>query len=452
MTADLPRTYRVTPADKRAFWYIMLPALVEGLMIQLFSMIDTLMLGNTAESAVNIAAVSLANTPHGFLTSISNAFHIGTTTSISFYVGQGKPEKVAAVARQAMLISLLFGGAITALCLIFAEPIVMFAGAKNELIAPAAIYFRITIAALPLEILTFASTACMRGIAVTKIAMFYNVLAGAFNVLGNYTLIYGHFGFPEMGVAGAALSTSISKCLAFAVAACYLLTQDTPIRIRFRESFRFTRDGIGRIASVGLTTGAEQMLLQAGNVIAVKIIATLDTASIAAYNICGTINMLSWRPGGACQVAATTFTARDMGEGRPEKARARTLLTYRYAMYLTAAVSLFLVLFRYPVASLFTPEESIWRIAGQALIFDAVSIVGVTSHLVFSGSLRAAGDQKYPLIASMASIWTARVVIALLFIRLGIFTATTARVCVSIDQMIRGTIVTARFFRSNKYR
>lgn len=452
MTTELSPKYRIVPADKRAFWFIIIPALIEGVVVQMFGMIDTLMLGNTTASAMNIAAVSIANAPHGLLVSVSNAFHIGTTTTISYYVGQGKSHKVAAVARQAMLFSLLAGVLLAALMLIFAEPVVLFAGAKDELIAPGVLYFRIVMAAYPMEILTFAATACLRGISVTKIAMIYNVVAGAFNVLGNYTLIYGNFGFPEMGIAGAALSTSISKILAFAIAAGYLLFRDTPVRIRFRESFRFTRDGIGRIASVGVTTGAEQLLLQGGNVIAVKIIATMDTASIAAFNICQTINTLSWKPGGACQVASTTFTARDLGAGDPAKARARTFLAYRYGMYMTVFMSLFLIILHNPVASLFTPEEEIWRIAGRALLFDAVSIAGVTSHLVFSGSLRAAGDQKYTLIASMVSIWTARVFIALLFMHFGVLTATTARLCVSIDQIIRGTIVTIRFLKSDKYR
>ena len=89
---SLPRTYTVTPADKRQFWYIMLPAFIEGIIMQLFGMIDTLMLGNTADSAVNIASVSLANTPHMFMSGILSAFSIGATTAIAFYTGQGRQD------------------------------------------------------------------------------------------------------------------------------------------------------------------------------------------------------------------------------------------------------------------------------------------------------------------------------------------------------------------------
>ena len=451
LSPSVKQTYRVTPADRRSFWYIMLPALVEGVLLQLFGMIDTLMLGNTANSAVNIASVSLANVPHQFILCVLNAFAIGTTTAIAFYTGQNDSRRIAASARQSFLMMLLCGTGASVLCIVFAHPLVNFAGATGELHDGAVLYFRIIMAGFPLEMLTIVATACMRGIGVTRIAMTYNIIASAVNVLGNYLLIYGKFGFPEMGVAGAALSTTLSKCISFSIAAWYMLHIDSPIRLHFRESFRFTRDGLGRVCSVGITAALEQVILQGGNMIAVKIVATMETASIAAFNICGTINGLSWKPGGACQVATTTFTGRDLGEGRPDKAKARSLMVYRYSLYFSAFMSLFIILLRIPIASLFSPEKEIVTLAGAAMIFDAVSVVGITTHLTLSGALRSAGDTKYPLIASMISIWTARVVIATLLLHLGVLNVMTARLCVAADQLIRGGIVGARFFLSKKW-
>lgn len=451
LSPSVKQTYRVTPADRRSFWYIMIPALVEGVLLQLFGMIDTLMLGNTANSAVNIASVSLANAPHQFILCVLNAFAIGTTTAIAFYTGQNDSRRIAASARQSFLMMLLCCTGASVLCIVFAHPLVNFAGATGELHDGAVLYFRIIMAGFPLEMLTIVATACMRGIGVTRIAMTYNIIASAVNVLGNYLLIYGKFGFPEMGVAGAALSTTLSKCISFSIAAWYMLRIDSPIRLNFRESFRFTRDGLGRVCTVGITAGLEQVILQGGNMIAVKIVATMETASIAAFNICGTINGLSWKPGGACQVATTTFTGRDLGEGRPDKAKARSLMVYRYSLYFSAFMTLFIILLRIPIASLFSPEKEIVTLAGAAMIFDAISVVGVTTHQTLAGSLRAAGDSRHPLIASMISIWSARVVIALVFSHLGLLSVITARLCVAIDQLIRGSIVGARFFLSKKW-
>lgn len=429
----------------------MLPALIEGIILVMFGMIDTLMLGNTANSAVNIASVSLANTPHQFIICVLNAFAIGTTTAIAFYTGQNDSRRISAAARQSFLLMLLTGTASAVICIVFASPIVRFAGATGELHDSAVLYFRIIMAGFPMEILAVTATACMRGIGITKVAMIYNIIASAFNVLGNYVLIYGKFGFPEMGVAGAAISTTLSKCISFGIALWYMLGVDSPVRIRLKESFRFTRDGLGRICSVGITAGLEQVILQGGNILAVKLVASMETASIAAFNICGTINGLSWKPGGACQVATTTFTGRDLGEGRPDKAKARTMMVYRYSLIFSAVMTVFIILFRVPIAALFSPEKEIVTRAGAAMIFDAVSVVGITTHLTLAGSLRSAGDSKYPLIASMISIWSCRVMFAFLLTRLGVWDVMTARLCVAMDQLIRGSIVAGRFFLSKKW-
>lgn len=454
MTEEIqkPRTYTVTRADKRAFFFIMLPALVEGVVTQLFGMIDTLMLGNTADSAVNISAVSIANAPFSFAVCVLSAFTIGTTTAIAWFTGRGERENVAAAARQSMLAVFLLATAGAALALLFADPIVSFAGARGELHAPAASYFRIVAAGLPFEMLCAAATAAMRGIGVTKIAMTYNLISGAANVCLNYCLIYGHFFFPEMGVRGAALATTLSKLIAFCIAMYYMLAVDSPVRIRFSESFRFTRNVLGRVAAVGSTTAMEQVILQGGNILATRVISQMDTVSIAAYNVCNSIQGIAWRPGGACQVATTAFTGRDLGEGRPEKARARCMMVLRYALIMCAAVTVFTLLFRFPIARLFSPVEEIWRRAGHALVLDALSTVGVTVHLTLSGSLRAAGDQKYPLIASLVSLWVFRVLLSFVFLRCGVLSVMTARVCVASDQLVRGLIVALRFFTTDKWR
>lgn len=453
MTAqNTARTYTPTKADRRLFFIIMLPALVEGVVSQLFGMIDTLMLGNTAASAVNISAVSIANAPFMFAVCLLNSFTIGTTTAVAFFTGQGKREKVSAAARQSSLLMLLLSCAGAAAYYFGAVPIAAFAGAKGELLAPAASYLRIVALGLPFEGLCFSITASLRGVGLTKMPMIYNLTAGAANVVMNYLLIYGKFGFPEMGVAGAAAATSLSKAVACVIAAVYILRGDTPVRIRFGKSFLFTRGVMGRIVSVGATTAAEQAILQGGNVLSTRVVAHMDTTSIAACNVCSSIQGLGWRPGGACQVATTAFTGRDLGEGRPEKARARSMMVLRYALIMCAFTTVATILFRVPIARLFSPVEEVYRAAGRAVVLDALSTVGVTAHLTLSGSLRAAGDQKYPLMASLVSLWVFRLLLSFVFLQCGVLNVMTARLAVALDQMVRGSIVALRFFTTDKWR
>ncbi len=444
--------YVITLSDKKKFLSIMLPALVEGIITQLFGMIDTLMLGNTADSAVNISAVSISGAPLNFIVCVLAAFTIGTTTAVAYYHGRGEDENVSAAARQSFTFVLITSTAAAAAALIFSDRIVNFAGAKGELHGAALTYFRIVAVGIPIQMLTSVATAAMRGIGVTSIAMTYNLVSGGSNVILNYCLIYGHFGFPEMGVAGAAWATNIAKVIAFVIAAANMFLVVSPVQLHFHDSYGFTKPIIGRVCSVGLTTAAEQVILQGGNILATRITSYLDTNSIAAMSICSNIEGIGWKTGQACQVATTTFTGYDMGEGMPVKAKKRSLMVYRYSLYMAAAVIVFIIFTRFYIAKMFTTVEEVWRLAGGALIIDAVSNIGVTTHLVLSGSLRAAGDSKYPLIASLVSLWVFRVIMLYIILKLGGLNVYTGRIGIAADQMVRGTIVALRFFTSEKYR
>lgn len=444
--------YTVTAEDKKKFLRIMMPALVEGIITQLFGMIDTLMLGNTADSAINISAVSISGAPLNFIVCVLAAFTIGTTTAVAYYNGRGERDNVGAATRQSFTFVLLATAAATAAALIFSDQIVNFAGAKGELHEAAVTYFRIVAIGLPIQMLTSVATAAMRGIGVTSIAMIYNLISGGANVLLNYCLIYGNLGFPELGVAGAAWATTIAKVIAFVIAAVNMFFVVSPVQLHFYDSYGFTGPVIGRICSVGLTTAAEQVILQGGNILATRITSHLDPNSIAAMSICSNIEGIGWKTGQACQVATTTFTGYDIGEGKPEKAKKRSVMVYRYSLYMAAAVIVLIVFARYGIAKLFTPVEEVWKLAGGALVIDAVSNIGVTTHLVLAGSLRAAGDSKYPLIASLVSLWVFRVIMLYIILRAGHLNVYTGRIGIATDQMVRGTIVALRFFTSDKYR
>jgi hypothetical protein len=83
-------------------------------------------------------------------------------------------------------------------------------------------------------------------------------------VIGNYALIFGKFGLPALGVEGAAISTSLSRCIAFALALCVLSFWKTPIRLQWREGFRIRLQWVKRIVRVGGTAAIEQLIMQIG--------------------------------------------------------------------------------------------------------------------------------------------------------------------------------------------
>lgn len=99
-------------------------------------------------------------------------------------------------------------------------------------------YLQIQMTGFVILALTTTITAALRGIGNSKTAMIYNTVANIFNVIFNYLLIYGHFGFPRMEVAGASLATVIGQCIAFILALIAILRGDQYIHLRFKDGFK----------------------------------------------------------------------------------------------------------------------------------------------------------------------------------------------------------------------
>jgi len=207
--------YKLTRGDVRFFLSIMLPALVELLLSQVFGMIDTIMLGRLPDSAGVLAAVGITTSPINLVVCVVTAFCIGTTATIAIATGAGKHEEARSTARQSLMLLGLIGVVLKVFCMAFAGPIIRFAGAKDEIFAGAVTYYRLIAAGFFFQSVTISITAALRGVGITRIPLLYNLSSAALNVVLNYIMIYGKLGLPPMGIAGAALATTVSKGAAF---------------------------------------------------------------------------------------------------------------------------------------------------------------------------------------------------------------------------------------------
>jgi len=447
--------YRLTAENRRIFFGIMLPALAEIIISHLFGMVDTMMLGNTPDSAAAIAAVGMVSAPNNFVVCVFTNFCIGITAAIAFYSGMGEPDKAAAAARQSMVLSAAVGILMTVTMTVGAPLVIDLLGAGEDVREYAIRYFRLIALGYFFQLVTINITACLRGVGITRYPMVYNLIASGANVVMNYLLIYGHFGFPAMGVDGAALATTLSKLIAFVIAVVLICRAKTAVRPDFRLNFfRFwlpgrgqDREVISRILPVGITAAMEQVILQGGAVLTTRIISVLPTVHYAAYLISANVEGLAWSPGQACNAASTTLSGRSLGEGKPDKARAYALYIWFWSLGMAAAVMVLFLTMGRPIASLYTPEAAAAVLAGRLIMQAAVGMPGIATHLSLAGSLRGAGETRAPLIVSLCSLWICRVLgswLCLYVLDLGV---EAVRLCVSLDQLVRGAIVTGAFFR-----
>ena len=437
-------------AMRREALSITWPALVELVMATLFGMVDMIMVGKISSAA--IAAVGITNQPFMLLLAIFSAINVGGTTLVAWNIGAGNREKANFITRQIVVINTILGIIMSAIGVIFAHQIVVFMGAEADTIRDATIYFQIVSAGLVFQAVTLGITAALRGAGETKVPMFYNIGSNLLNVLGNYVLIYGKLGIPKMGVAGAALSTTISRWVAcFVGLGIIYFSRQFVISIEIKERFRFDFEVIKEIFKIGLPSALEQFVLQSGLMMFARTVSSLGTMKFAAHqiglNICG----LSFSPSMAFGVAATTLVEQSLGANDEEKAKKYADMIHHMAVISACIMGGVFILFSYQLALLYTDDVTVAAAASIILKIMALAQPGQSTQLSVAGVLRGAGDTMYPLYASIFGIWIFRVFVAYIFVNVFHWGLIGAWVALVFDQYTRAAVVYFRY-RSGKWK
>jgi len=417
----------------------MFPVLIEQVIIRLFHIADSIMVGQMTDSTVAVAAVGLCNSPINLIASVSNAFFIGTTAAIAWYFGANEKRKMRSFAWQSMGIATLVATVFSVLSIVFAKDIMYFVCGEAETLSLATSYYQINAYGFFFQIITFNISAMLRGIGISKLPMAYNLAGGVVNVILNYFFIFS-FG---MRSDGAALATVISKCVSFVLALIVLLFKKT--ELDFRLGFDKKPDSAikNRLVPIGLTAAGEQVILQVGAILSTKIMAALPTMQIAAYQIVVSVEGFAWATGYACQAATTSLFGRALGEHNHRKAQSLLALAVKWAVGFAAAEIVLFCIFGKQIAMLFTNDSSLYPSIIILLVLSACTLPFINTHQTLSGALRSAGDSIAPLIASFISLWVFRVALGFLLVNvfgLGIYAYKTTLIC---DQLFRCAIVSA---------
>lgn len=431
--------------DRKRILSIALPAMVELVFTQLFSMVDTIMLGQSRNSAVAIAAVGLTINPMNLVTGVLTAMNVGASAAVAWSIGAKDIPGAQKVARTAITLNLLLGVLASMALYLFAGPIITFMGAQPDTFPFAKEYLQIVALSLLPTCIGFGITSSLRGAGVTRLPMFYNLAGNLLNVIGNYVLIFGRFGFPEMGVAGAAVATTLSRYFTLILALGTLFFAKSPIQMPLRGDYRLHREPLRRITGVGSTAALEQFIMQIGFVLFARTVSGLGTEVFAAHQVGMSVNGMTWMPPQAFGVAATTLVGQSIGAGDREKARSFVRLIHRYSLLTACVMCVFLLTCSRPIAMIYTNDASVAMLAGSVVKLIALGLPGIYTQLPVAAALRGAGDAKFPLMASALGIWIFRVAVAPLFIYTFGWGLAGAWITIVLDQSSRAVVVYWRF-------
>lgn len=442
----------IAPLRKRVLG-IAGPAVIELILTSLTSLADTVMVGKLGPYA--ISAVGLTNQPRFVMLAVFVALNVGTTALVARFKGEGNKADAEIVAVQSIALTFLAALALTVPGVVFAREMVRFMGAGSDTVDAAADYFAILMVGFVPTALPLAISALLRGVGDTKVSMRYNVTANAVNIVFNYFLIYGTFGFPRLGVAGAAIATVIGNCAACAMAFYAIAGR------RFRRNkggkaafieLRLTRRTLApnvpmikRIVRIGLPSAAEQFALRAGLLIYTITVTGLGTAVFATHQIILTILNLSFVNGQAFGIAATSLVGQSLGGKDPEAARDSAVACRRIGAIISTILGILMFAFRFQLMALFTVDEGIVALGAGIMILPALIQPFQSSFQIYAGALRGAGDSLYPAISLAVGILGIRPLLSLVFVRGARWGLFGAWLALALDQIVRFLLIRRRF-------
>ncbi len=421
------------------------PAVLESFFIDVAGMIDTMMVAGLGPVAV--AATGLTMQP----TFLAMTPLIAVATALSAIVarrmGEGDRKNANESLSTAIAVAIIVTAFISIGTLIFSGQIVDFAGGNSDTHSPAVTYFRIRMAGLIFTHLTMVINSAQRGSGNTGIAFTTNMVSSLVNIVFNYLLIYGKFGFPELGIKGAALATVLGSLVAMIMSIRSLFKKHSYVKFSYitRKKLWPSMAIWKSINNLGFPILIENLLMRVGFMTTAVVAAGLGTDPFAAHQVNMNLLGLGFSFGNGMQVAAMTLTGESLGRGSEEDALKYGKICQRMGIFLAALLSTVMLLTARTYYGLQFKDPEIIRIGEVLARYVMVIVFFQIQQVIFGGILRSAGDVKYTLIASTISVTIIRSFATIFFVNVLHLGLHGIWMGVFFDQMSRFLFMFIRF-------
>jgi len=392
------------------------PAIVGNLLYSVVGLVDVKIVASLGASAV--AAVSTGNRMFFMLQALLMAITAGTTALVARAWGAGDRDEAERVTRASLVICAVVALVMAIPGLLFAEELAGIFRLDPEAIAGAASFIRWLSVFNVAFAIHFSLGTAVRAAGDTLTPLWIGAVTNVINVVLVYSLVYGALGLPSMGVTGAAIATG----LAFTAGAAIFLVMWARGGLLLRPgpggALRWRR--IRQLMRIGYPAGLEQAVWQTGFIAFLWIVALYGTAPYAAYGIGVNILSLSFVVGFGFSIAASTHVGQRLGARDPEGAARSGWHAMRLSIWTMAGLSVGIVLAAPFIARFMIDDPEVVRLT---VVF--IYILGAVQPLMaieftLGGSLRGAGDTRFPLVTTLVGLVVVRVTLAGSFAWLGL--------------------------------
>lgn len=391
---------RVEASRRREILALALP-IIGGMTSQnVLNLVDTAMVGRLGAPA--LAAVGLVS----FVTFLAVAAVTGMSSAVQALaarrVGEGRFDQSAVSLNGGLLIALAYGLPASVLLWWCAEPIVAALLDDAEAVAEGTQYFQMRALAIVAVGMNFSFRGYFSAVSMTRLYMRTLIIMHLINILLNYTLIFGNFGFPAMGTRGAGLGTAISLFCGTLIYFSAALKHARGSGFLERAPVRGQMLGLLRL---GLPASIQQILFAGGFTVLFWIIGRIGTEELAVANVLINISLVAILPGMGFGIAAATLSGQAMGRRAPEEAYAWAWDVCRVAAWVFAALGLIMLLATEAVLGIFLTDAALVALGYWPLKLIGVGMIIDGCGLVLMQALLGVGASTVVMIVGVGLQW-----------------------------------------------
>ena len=397
-----------------AILILAVPMVLEMVMESIFAVVDVFFVARLGADAV--ATVGITESMLSGVYAIAIGLSIGATAMVARRFGEGDRDGAAHSAAQALVLGLAVAIVIGILGGLLAPRLLATMGASPSVVASGSGYTRMMFAGNASILLLFMVNAVFRGAGDAAIAMRVLWLANALNIVLSPCLIFGIGPFPKLGVAGAAVGTTIGRGIGVLFALSKLLNGRGRLVVK-RPHWRFDPPLVARIVKLSSSATVQVFIGTASWLGLIRIISSFGSDAVAGYTIGLRVIIFALLPAFGITNAAATMEGQALGAKKPERAERAVWVAGGYATVFLGTIGVVFVLLADHIVAIFTHDPNIARYATQCLRTIALGFLFYGYGMTFTQSFNGAGDTRSPTLLNLVCFWLFELPLAWLLAR-----------------------------------
>jgi putative MATE family efflux protein len=395
--------------EGRAVILLAIPMMLEMSLESMFAIVDIWFVSSLGAGAV--AAVGLTEATLTLLYALSVGLSVGVTATIARRVGEQDLAGARVAAGQAVWLGLAIAVLVGTCGLLFAADILRFMGAAPEVVTAGTGFTTVMLGGSASIVFLFLLNGVFRGAGDAAIAMRALWLASAINIVLDPCLIFGWGPFPELGLTGAAVATTIGRSTAVAYQVWYLVAGRGRLHLRLAD-LRPAPAVLGRLVRVSAGGIAQYLIATSSWIVLMRLVAPFGSAAVAGYTIAIRLIDVFFLPAWGLGNAAATLVGQNLGAGQPGRAERSVWQAARFNVAFLGVVAISFLLFAPGYIGLFTADPEVAGYGVLALRIIACGFGFWAFGLILIQAFNGAGDTRTPTLVNLACFWLLQIPLA----------------------------------------